>query len=273
MRRCSGIFCPLVVALCLVGLSACQTTTEEEAFDPEAQGVAARVRYYQGEIAKSPEDAELHYRLGNALLDMGRSHDAYLAYQKAIQFKPDHANAYANLGLVMRKMGNLKAAVGAYVRALDINPADKDTLNNLAIVAELTEDWERTRWCYGELHALEPKNMEYAGAYAAVLYGLGDYEMAIPVYEQLLAGGLESVANTYRLGYCHYNLGQDAAAIETWEAARQLAPKNAPVNRGLVAAYVAVGNVQAAQAAAARCKGLGIVLDADLLRQLDALAK
>ncbi|MCF6286694.1 MAG: tetratricopeptide repeat protein, partial [Candidatus Hydrogenedentes bacterium] len=268
-----SVACPFGVALCLFGLSACQTTKEEEAFDPEAQGVAARVRYYQDEVAKSPEDAELHYRLGNALLDMGRNQDAYLAYQKAVQHKPDHANAYANLGLTMRKLGNLKAAVGAYARALDINPADKDTLNNLAFVAELTEDWERARWCYGELYALEPENMEYIGAYAAVLYGLGEYKKAIPVYEQLIAGGLEAAANTYRLGYCHYSLGQDGAAIETWESARNLAPENAPINRGLVAAYVATGNAQAAQAAAERCKTLGIALEAELLRQLDALAR
>ena len=71
---------PIAVAATLLVLSACQTTPdEEEAFDPEQQGVTERMRYYKGEIAKTPDNPELHYRLGNALLDLGNYQDAYRA--------------------------------------------------------------------------------------------------------------------------------------------------------------------------------------------------
>tara|TARA_R110001592_G_scaffold94594_1_gene273680 strand:- start:276 stop:1097 length:822 start_codon:yes stop_codon:yes gene_type:complete len=271
MRRSLSIFCPAVLALCLLGLSACQTTPEEEAYNPEAQGVAERVRHYQSEVAKHPEDGEVYYRLGNALIDMGRYHDAYLAFQRAIVFEPNHAKAYANLGLALRKMGNLKAAVGAYERALDINPADEATLNSLATIAEINEDWERMAWCYGKLHALSPDNLAYTGAYAALLYGLEKYEPAIPVHKALIDAGQDVDANTYRLGFCYYSLNQWPEAIETWEQARTLAPSNGPVNLGLVAAYASAGNSGAAHAAAARCRALQIEIPAEVQQQLDAL--
>jgi Flp pilus assembly protein TadD len=267
----SGLIYPLVMVGVYL-LSGCQTTPEEEeVFDPEAQGVTERMRHYRGEIAKTPDDPELHYRLGNALLDLGNYREAFKAYQRAVQLRPDYANAYANLGLALRRMGNLKAASGAYMRALDLKPDDAITLNNLAAVTMETKDWERMRWCYGRLLELEPGNLEYAGTYAALLYGLEAYGDAIPVYERLVAAGREPAANRYRLGYCHFALGQWDRAIETWEGARALSPENASVNQGLVAAYTSVGDRARAQAAAERCAALGIPLDPHLHEQLDAL--
>lgn len=263
----------LLAAFCMLALGACQTTPDEvEVYDPEKQGVAERVRHYQGAIATSPNDGELYYRLGNALLDMGRHRDAYIAYQKAVQLQPDHAKAFANLGLALRKMGSLKAAMGAYVQALEIDPQDRVTLYNLATVAELTEDWERMKWCYAKLSALEPENLEYCGAYAALLYGLGEFEAAVPVYEKLVAADREPDANNYRLGFCYFSLERWEQAIAAWERARVLVPDNPPVNRGLVAAYIAAGKGAQARAAADRCAALGIALDPVVQRDLDQLA-
>jgi tetratricopeptide (TPR) repeat protein len=273
MRHTRSQFCAAALVLSMLFLGACQSTPdEEEVFDPEKQGITERVTYYKGAIAKAPQDAELYYRLGNALLDMGRNQDAYVAYQKAVRLKPDYGDAYANLGLTLRKMGNLKAATGAYARALDINPGDKSTLNNLAIVAELTEDWERAQWCYGKLHALEPDSLEYAGAYAALLYGLADYEAAVPVYKKLLNSGQEPVANAYRLGYCYFALSQWKSAIQTWEAGSKQAPENASINRGLVAAYASFGDGPAARAALERCDALAIAIESALRQQVNGMA-
>lgn len=262
-------------ALVLFGLlilPACQTTpAEDDVHDPEQQGVAERVRHYRGAIAKSPDDPELRYRAGNALLDMGRYHEAYLAYQKAVQLRPDYADAYSNLGLALRKLGNLKAATGAYLQALELNPDDTVTLNNLATLSEVTEDWERMKWCYGKLHALDPDNLNYTAAYAALLYGLEDYAAAIPVYEQLIAARQEPSANSYRLGYCHFALEHHREAIVAWERAYSLSPENPSVNRGLVAAYAAIGDAAATRTAAARCAKLGISLDPDLRAKVGAV--
>ena len=260
------------VLLCFFALVGCQSTPEEAPDDPESKGVAERVRHYRGQVAKSPESPELHYRLGNALLDMGRYTEAYTAYQRALQLKPDYADAYVNIGLTMRRMGNLRAAIGAYEHALDIAPDDKTTLVNLARVAELTEDWERVQRCYSRLYALDGDNMEFAGAYAATLYGLGDYAEAIPVYQKLVAAEAERPANDYRLGFCYFSLGRWPEAIATWEVGRRLSPENPTINLGLVAERgFTTLNDALAHAAAERCASLGIAVDADLQAQLDAL--
>ena len=259
------------ILVCLFSMVGCQSTPDEAPVDPDSKGVAERVRHYRGQVAKSPENPELHYRLGNALLDMGRYSEAYTTYQRAIQLKPDYADAYVNIGLTMRRMGNLRAAIGAYEHALDIVPDDKTTLVNLARVAELTEDWERVQRSYSRLYALDESNMEFAGAYAATLYGLGNYVEAIPVYQKLVASETERPANDYRLGFCFFSLGRWPEAIANWEVGRRLAPDNPSINLGLVAAHASAGNGPLAHAAAERCKSLGIAIDGELQAQLDAL--
>ena len=52
----------------------------------------------QTTIALSPEDAEAHYNLGNALKQMTNLEDARTSYEKAIELRPAFAEAYLNLG-------------------------------------------------------------------------------------------------------------------------------------------------------------------------------
>lgn len=259
----------LAALACALVLVSCATNKEAEApFDPESLGVSERVRHYQEAIRTAPEDPESHYRLGNALLDMGRFQDAYYAYQRAVQLKPDFANAYANLGLALRRAGNLKAAAGAYAQALELNPQDATTLNNLLVVAELQEDWDRVAWCVERLAALEPDDPKLMTAHADVLCQMGRHGEAAPRYEKA-AESLEPARNYYRAGVCYFDLGRWADAAAAWERARSLEPENASVNRGLAVAYWEGGDIPAALAVVKRCEKLGITLDPALVNQIE----
>ena len=258
----------LGLALALL-LSACATKkAEEELPKPEDLGSTDRVLHYQNELKSAPDNPELHYKLGNALLDMGRHQDAYFAYQKAIELKPDYADAFANLGLALRKSGNLKAAAGAYVHALDINPNDITTLNNLTVVAQLQEDWERAAWCYERLVKLQPEDSGVLAGYADLLYTLGRADEALPLYSILAARNVDPVRSQYRVGLCYFDLQRWTEAAEAWEAARIMEPENASVNRGIAVALWEAGNTDGAQDAVKRCQELGIALDPEFLKEM-----
>jgi superkiller protein 3 len=250
-------------------LSACATKkAEEELPRPEDLGSTDRVLHYQNELRAAPDNPELHYKLGNALLDMGRHQDAYFAYQRAIELKPDYADAFANLGLALRKLGNLKAAAGAYVHALDLNPSDVTTLNNLMVVAQLLEDWERAAWCYERLVKLQPEDNDALAGYADLLYSLGRVDEALPLYSMLVARKADPVRSQYRVGLCYFDLQRWAEAAEAWEAARIMEPDNASVNRGIAVALWEAGNLLGAQDAVRRCQELGIEIDPEFLKEM-----
>lgn len=266
LRQLKTIGFGLVLA---VVLSACATKKDVEAPPkPEDLGITDRVLYYQNELKASPDNPESHYKLGNALLDMGRYQEAYYAYQKAIALNPDYADAYSNLGFTLRKIGNLKAAAGAYVQALDIKPDDVTTLNNLVVVAQLLEDWERTAWCYERLVTLQPEDNELLAGYADLLYSLGHFERALSLYLILSTRQVDAVRSQFRVGLCYADLERWAEAAEAWERARGLEPENVSINRSLPVAYWEAGKTVEAQAAVKRCQELGIELDPEFLKEM-----
>lgn len=250
-------------------LAGCATTPEEEAApDPETLGATDRVLHYREALRQTPDQPELYYRLGNALLDMGRFQDAYSAYQQAVTLKPDYADAYSNLGLTLRKLGNLKAAAGAYASALDLKPDDVTTLTNLAVVAQLLEDGEQVAWCLERLATLRPEDNAVVEGYADALYGLGRPAEALQHYLILAERNAGRPRNLFQAGLCYFDLGRFAEAAATWETALTLDPENESIHRNLTVAWLEAGDPAAARAAAARCAERGIALDPELLRQI-----
>ena len=54
----------------------------------------------------SPNYAEAHSNLGNALKDKGQLDEAIAAFRQAIALRPDYAEAHSNLGIALGDKGN-----------------------------------------------------------------------------------------------------------------------------------------------------------------------
>lgn len=77
---------------------------------------------YAEAITVNPKDGHLHYNLGNAQRELGKSEAALKSYQQALALVPNDADIYNNLGNVLRETGKLREAIAAYQQALEINP-------------------------------------------------------------------------------------------------------------------------------------------------------
>lgn len=70
-----------------------------------------------------PDDAEAHWRLGDALLfGLALPSEALAPLREAVRLKPDGAGAYGSLGTALATLGQYAEAVAAFERAQEIDP-------------------------------------------------------------------------------------------------------------------------------------------------------
>src|SRR5690348_10800263 len=68
-------------------------------------------------IAKSPDDAHEHYRLGGSYERLSQWQDAVAAYSQAVKIKPDFAYAHYHLGWCYTRLDNYEEALKAHQEA------------------------------------------------------------------------------------------------------------------------------------------------------------
>ncbi len=149
------------------------------------------IQQLQARIQQQPADPELHYDLGNLLLDAGQAKAAEASFEQALQHAPGHAqillqlgNALSapgrfgdaatyfmqslkadfaqlaehfNLGNALREMGKPEQAAVCYREALKIAPTDADAHNNLGNVLREMGRLDEAIACYREALRLNPK--------------------------------------------------------------------------------------------------------------------
>lgn len=81
----------------------------------------------------APSDADVHQRLGAALVELGRFAEATPVYERLVALRPD-AGAFLNLGGALRELGRLDEAVIEFRRALDCDPGYAEAHHSLGLV-------------------------------------------------------------------------------------------------------------------------------------------
>lgn len=84
--------------------------------------------------ALSPEFADAHSNLGNALGSLDRHEDAFAAYARALALDPDHAGALASIGATLANLKRHDEAIAYHARALPLMP-DNHVLHAQALFA------------------------------------------------------------------------------------------------------------------------------------------
>jgi protein O-GlcNAc transferase len=142
-------------------------------------------------IQRAPYDPELHYDLGNLLLQHGHAAAAENSFRNALSLAPGHPQillqlgnalsaqgryadsatqfkaslsadsaqlaAHYNLGNALRELGHPEQAAVSYRAALKLDPCDADTHNNLGNVLREMGRLDEALACYREALRLDPK--------------------------------------------------------------------------------------------------------------------
>ncbi|MBD3161095.1 MAG: tetratricopeptide repeat protein [Candidatus Eisenbacteria bacterium] len=184
-RRTSTAECWIRIAMfALVGLV---LATVAIARDEEGQTPVEREQALLEQLEEAPNDADLHYRLANALYDQGRREKAIASYERALAVEPDHVKALVNLGVVLNENGDSEAALKRFDRAEELEPTDVTVLCNKGQALYALERYGEAIDLYQKAKKLEPNNQLPYYLMGVAFADVGIYREAIREWEKVVA--------------------------------------------------------------------------------------
>ena len=165
-------------------------------------------------VAGVGDDAEVHFRQGNALKAGRRRAEAAACFRRAVALKPDYVEAHNNLGATLKDQGKLAEAAACYRTALRYRPDYAEAHSNLGGVFWEAGDLDQALACFRRALELKP---DYADAHynlGVLLKDCGRAEEAVACYRRALQLRPDFVACHGNLVYLlHFCPGYDAQAI------------------------------------------------------------
>jgi tetratricopeptide (TPR) repeat protein len=102
---------------------------------------------YRERVRLLPQDAEAHWRLGDALLfGLSEPKEALAPLREAVRLKPDLAGAHGSLGVALATSGDYAQAVASFEEAVRLDPAyftNRPAAKQVYEAARKGERWER----------------------------------------------------------------------------------------------------------------------------------
>src|SRR5262245_58464287 len=178
--RCSTAF----LAFCLsMGFIITVGTAPLAAQDPTYEEVVAKFRKEvedaKQKIARNPDDAGEHYRLGGLYEKLSQTKDAIAAYSRAVKVKPDFAYAHYDLGWCYERLNNYEKALKAHQEA---EKHTRITISELRLTGEKASyaiGWDLYRLRrYDEAIAYFAKAAQIDSTYQEAIYEIGRVHLA-----------------------------------------------------------------------------------------------
>ncbi len=114
------------------------------------------IAIYCQSAAQNPEDAESHYRLGQALAAQKKWSEALLCYRRAIKLNPDIDQFYSSLGEALIQQDQLAQAVTCLRKAIELNPALAQTHLQLGNILRKQGHLHEAVSCYLKTIQIQP---------------------------------------------------------------------------------------------------------------------
>ena len=116
--------------------------------------------YYRAALAKRPDAAVLHNKMGMAELLMQRFGRARKAFERALKADPGYAEAMNNLGVVYYMENNHKKAIKHYLKAVALRPDSASFHSNLGTAYFARKQYEQASTSYLRALELDPEVFE-----------------------------------------------------------------------------------------------------------------
>jgi tetratricopeptide (TPR) repeat protein len=134
-----------------------------------APDARTRSEILERELKSKPDDALLHFHLGNAYFDMSQFAQAEQHLLRSTELRKDFIPGLVNLGSVYDEQGKLEEALKVYRQALELNPNEIKTICNVGIIHFQKRQIEQALSMYQRALAVDP-NSQLARYNMAILF-------------------------------------------------------------------------------------------------------
>lgn len=215
------------------------------------------IQEYNVALKEDPNNATIYVNIGSAYQQKEDFDNAIEYYKKALAFKPDNSAAKQGIqasteartakGLAdtekaatdMFKLGRYSDAIVKYQELLKSNPQNAATHFNLGAAYQANKDLESAIAQYRQAISIDPKSEDYKKTLEAALelkagpiveqaiqkHKEKDYAAAIDLYQQATAIRPKNAGLWYNLAGAYYSREDYSKAREAYERALDLDPK------------------------------------------------
>lgn len=152
--------------------------------------LAETVRRHRQAVDENPSHADLQYRYGLLLRQIGEYEAAIVAFRNAIRINPHYSKALIKLGISLKEVGEVDEAIGCFHRALT-----------------LSDDFVDVHYQLGLLYAQR-----------------NQFDLAVEQFEQVLASQDVRPAFRENVALMLQNIGMVDRAAATWRSICELSP-------------------------------------------------
>jgi len=190
---------------------------------------------WEHSIRVAPHSAVAHANLGVLYALEGHNKEAQREYERAIELDPNQERAHANLGLLLVWQDETTAALAHLQRAIEIRPHFAAPYSDLGDLYARQSKFAQAAEYYRKALDLDPRYAHASVGLAYCLYRMGRFKEA----EEELSKGLAAHPNQVSLWIAYGNLlsdtGRPSLAVNMYEQAVRLDPKNVEARNKLEA--------------------------------------
>ncbi len=121
---------------------------------------AAALDYYGAALAKNPDSASLHNRIGIVEMSLGEWNHSIRHYKLAIKADPAYAEAYNNLGVDYYFLKKTKKAIKLYQEAIRLHDQEACYYSNLGAAYFSRKEFQKSAEAYTRALQLDPDVLE-----------------------------------------------------------------------------------------------------------------
>jgi tetratricopeptide (TPR) repeat protein len=171
-----------------------------------------------------PDDAQLWWQKGNALVTMGRTSEALICFAQTLRLDPRHGDAAYKCGHILHGLGRFEEALVHLDRSAELQRDHAPTLQMRAVVCKELNRLDEALADNQRAVALDPANADACGNMGAILQAQGRIEDALSWYDRALQLNPNVARIVTNRAAALAELGRLGEAMATYRHALVIAP-------------------------------------------------
>jgi len=143
------------------------------------------LRRHEQALAQTPGHADLHYRYGLLLRQVGRLAEAIEAFRRAVAINPHYSKALVKLAICLKEAGQIDEAIETFTRALRLNDKFVDVHYQLGLLFAQRAQFELAVEQFERAIAGNDRNLAFRANLALALQNIGLVDRAAATWRSI----------------------------------------------------------------------------------------